>query len=101
MAACLDQLRGWQATRWYAEGTLPAPGVYGLPEQWPHVGALYQRSGFVHDGHTEVVLLARVDRLLDDAWVEEEAMRNLLAKLGFRELTRTARGWTRPPDRGS
>jgi hypothetical protein len=140
MAACLAQLRRWQATRWYADGTLPAPGVYGLPEQWPHVGALYERSGFVHDGHIEVVLLARVDelprpseppipelrlgralgingtrlygslgdklvsyiarveRLLDDAWPEEEAMLALLGRVGFRQLTRTARGWTRHPD---
>jgi GNAT superfamily N-acetyltransferase len=63
MAACLAQLRRWQVTRWYADGTLPAPGVYGLPEQWPHIRALYERAGFFHDGHTEVVLLARVDEL--------------------------------------
>jgi GNAT superfamily N-acetyltransferase len=63
MAACLAQLRRWPVTRWYADGTLPAPGVYGLPEQWPHIRALYERAGFVHDGHTEVVLLARVDQL--------------------------------------
>ena len=63
MAACLDQLRRWQVTRWSADGALPAPGVYGLPEQWPHIRALYERAGFVHDGHTEIVLLARVDEL--------------------------------------
>jgi GNAT superfamily N-acetyltransferase len=165
-------------------GALPAPGVYGVPEQWPHVRELYQRAGFVHDGHTEVVLLARVDelprppaapvaglevrrsvgvngtrlsaclgdevigyievdanladggrlahlggwadvgnlhvreeyrrrgvatwlmgqaadwlglarveRLLDYAWPEEDDCLALLRRLGFRELTRTARGW--------
>jgi hypothetical protein len=63
MAACLDQLRRWQVTRRSADGALPAPGVYGLPEQWPHIRALYERAGFVHDGHTEIVLLARVDEL--------------------------------------
>jgi GNAT superfamily N-acetyltransferase len=63
MAACLDRLRRWQVTRWSADGALPAPGVYGLPEQWPHIRALYERAGFVHDGHTEIVLLARVDEL--------------------------------------
>ena len=40
MTACLAQLARWQVTRWYADGTLPAPGVYGLPEQWPHIRAL-------------------------------------------------------------
>jgi ribosomal protein S18 acetylase RimI-like enzyme len=159
-----------------------------VPEQWPHVRAVYQRAGFVHDGHTEVVLLARVDelprpspapvagltvrralgvngtrlsaclgeevvgyvevaanltdggrlaqlagwadvgnlhvaeayrrrgvatwlvgqaadwlrlarveRLLDYAWAEEEGCLALLRRLGFRELTRTARGWSRRP----
>ncbi len=62
-AACLAQLRRWGVSRWYADGALPAPGVYGVPEQWPHVRALYQRAGFVHEGHTEVVLLALLDEL--------------------------------------
>ncbi len=197
MEACLDQLRSWKVGRWDADGTLPAPGVYGVPEQWPHIRALYERVGFVHqektgsedDGHTEIVLLAvldelprpaqppipglqlgralgingtrlygsvgdkmvgyievdtnlaeggrlahlggwadvgnlhvdeawrrrgvatwlfgqaadwlrlaRVERLLDYAWPEEEAMLALLGRLGFRELTRTTRGWSRSPD---
>ena len=188
MAACLDQLRRWQATRWSADGALPAPGVYGLPEQWPHIRALYERARFVHDGHTEIVLLARVDelprpseppvaglevrrtvgingtrlsgslgeklfgyievdtnlaeggrlahlggwadvgnlhvdeayrrrggatwlvgqavdwlrlarveRLLEYAWPEERDLMGLLGGLGFRELTRTARGWVHQP----
>jgi ribosomal protein S18 acetylase RimI-like enzyme len=189
MTACLGQLGRWRVTRWYADGTLPAPGVYGLPEQWPHIRALYERAGFIHDGHTEIVLLARVDelpgpsgppipglrlgralgvngtrlygslggklvgyievetnlaegcrlahldgwadvgnlhvdeayrrrgvatwlvgqaadwlrlaridRLLDYAWPEEEPMLALLRRLGFRELTQTDRGWVRLPD---
>jgi GNAT superfamily N-acetyltransferase len=184
MDACLAQLRSWGVDHWHADGALPAPGVYGLPAQWPHVRALYERAGFVHDGHVEIVLLARVDelpqpavppleglgldrsvgesgtrltarlgeervglievetnlaeggrlahlggwadvgnlhvdeayrrrgiatwlvgqaadwlrlarveRLLDYAWPEEEAMLALLGRVGFRELTRTARGW--------
>jgi GNAT superfamily N-acetyltransferase len=186
MDACLDRLRAWGVDHWHADGTLPAPGVYGVPEQWPHVRRLYEEAGFVHDGHTEIVLLARVDelpqpspppvpgmelnravgingtrlyglvgdkmigyievdtnlaqggrlshlggwadignlrvdeayrrrgvatwlmgqaadwlrlarvdRLLDYAWPEEEATLALLGRLGFRELTRTARGWHR------
>jgi GNAT superfamily N-acetyltransferase len=61
--ACTAQLERWGASRQYADGTLPAPGVYGVPEQWPHVQAIYARAGFVHDGHTEVVMLAEVDHL--------------------------------------
>jgi GNAT superfamily N-acetyltransferase len=185
MDACLERLRSWgTADRWHADGVLPAPGVYGMPAQWPHVRELYERAGFVHDGHIEIILLARVDelprpsapplaglaversvgecgtrltarlgedcvgfievetnlaeggrlahlggwadvgnlhvaeayrrrgvatwlvgqaadwlrlarvdRLLAYAWPEEHDLLGLLAHLGFRELTRTARGW--------
>jgi GNAT superfamily N-acetyltransferase len=184
MDACLVQLRSWGVGHWHVDGALPAPGVYGVPEQWPHVRALYEQAGFVHDGHVEIVLLARVDelpqparppleglrlrrsvgesgtrlsaclgeeavgfievetnlaeggrlahlggwadvgnlqvveayrrrgvatwlvgqaadwlrlarveRLLEYAWPKEQDLLALLARLGFRELTRTARGW--------
>jgi len=60
MAACVHQLEDWGVAAQHAEGDLPVPGVYGVPEQWPHVRELYTRSGFTHTGHTEVVYLARV-----------------------------------------
>jgi GNAT superfamily N-acetyltransferase len=63
MAACLRQLERWAVTRQQAAGELPVRGVYGVPEQWPHVSELYQRAGFAHTGHTEIVYLARVGDL--------------------------------------
>jgi GNAT superfamily N-acetyltransferase len=194
MAACLARFRDLGVSRQHAGGELPVPGVYGVPEQWPHIRALYQESGFTHTGHTEIVYLARVqdlphpagpplaglsvrrsvgtngcrlsgvlgpnvigyiemerfdegerltrtagwadvgslrvtdpyrrrgvgswllgqaaewlelahvDRLLDYAWLEGtdpgglsyEDYRAFLPAVGFRELTRTQRGWTRP-----
>ena len=63
MAACIGQLEEWGVTRQQAGGELPVRGVYGVPEQWPHIRALYQRAGFAHAGHTEIVYLARVDDL--------------------------------------
>lgn len=60
MANCLQQLKQWGAASLNASGDLPAPGVYGVPEQWPHVQACYQRAGFEHTGHTEAVYLASV-----------------------------------------
>ena len=60
MTACIAQFDRWGVTGQSAGGELPVPGVYGVPEQWPHVSALYQQAGFRHDGHTEVVYLARV-----------------------------------------
>jgi len=63
MAACTGQLEQWGVTRQHASGELPVRGVYGVPAQWPHIRALYQRAGFAHTGHTEIVYLARVEDL--------------------------------------
>jgi ribosomal protein S18 acetylase RimI-like enzyme len=60
LTACAGVSGRWGVTRQYAGGELPVPGVYGVPEQWPHIAALYRRAGFVHTGHTEIVYLARV-----------------------------------------
>jgi GNAT superfamily N-acetyltransferase len=62
-AACIRQLEEWGVSRQYADGGLPVPGVYGVPEQWPHIRAQYERAGFNHDGHTELVFLAVIDDL--------------------------------------
>ena len=61
--ACHAQFQRWGVTRRHADGMLPAPAVYGVPEQWPHIRAIYERIGFRHVGRTEVVFLARVDGL--------------------------------------
>ena len=60
MTACTGQLDEWGVARQHAGGELPVRGVYGIPGQWPHVAALYERAGFTHAGHTEVIYLARV-----------------------------------------
>lgn len=61
--ACVAQLARWRPARTYADGALPAPGVYGVPEQWPHVRELYSSVGFVPSGRTEVVSMAAVSDL--------------------------------------
>ncbi|MEV6493396.1 GNAT family N-acetyltransferase [Actinoplanes sp. NPDC051633] len=61
--ACHAQLTRWGVTRRHADGALPAPGVYGVPEQWPHIRELYRRLGFTGEGRTELVYLAAVDGL--------------------------------------
>src|SRR5436190_4826882 len=63
MTACAGVLGRWGVTRQDAGGELPVPGVYGVPEQWPPIAALYRRAGFTHTGHTEVVYLAPVEDL--------------------------------------
>lgn len=66
-AASVGYLRQSGAIRIQADGTLPAPGVYGVPEQWPHVRALLVGAGFRSGGRAESVFLADVDRLARSA----------------------------------
>ena len=63
IVACVGQLEQWGVTRRHAGGELPVPGVYGVPEQWPHVSKLYEWAQFRHTGHTEIVYLAQVSDL--------------------------------------
>ncbi len=63
MAACIGQLQAWGVSRQEVGGELPLPGVYGVPDQWPHVSALYERAGFTHAGHTEIIYIAKVEDL--------------------------------------
>ena len=65
LAASVSRLERWGARRQHADGTLPHPGVYGIPEQWPHVRAAYARAGFSQEpgGRVETVLVATVDDL--------------------------------------
>jgi GNAT superfamily N-acetyltransferase len=188
LSACVRHLDRWGVSRQYADGALPAPGVYGVPDQWPHVRASYEQAGFVHQGRIEIVYvaevellprmstvassngltlrralgingtrlsavrgddvlgyvevealgdagslprhggwadignldvvaehrrhgigtwliaqaadwlhLARIDRVLAYAWPEQEDSTAFLGAVGFRELTRTSRGWVRTP----
>jgi GNAT superfamily N-acetyltransferase len=71
-----------------------------------HVAPPYQRQGvgtWLLGQAAGWLRLAEVSRLLDYAWLEgtdpgglnDDAYRAFLAAAGFRELTRTARGWER------
>jgi GNAT superfamily N-acetyltransferase len=57
MGACLAQFDAWGVRIGYADGALPVAGVYGVPEQWPHIERLYTRHGFAPQGETESVWL--------------------------------------------
>lgn len=63
MGECLKQLDRWSVAIQTADGALPVPGVYGVPEQWPHIAELYEAAAFAHGGRVEIVFMARVDEL--------------------------------------
>jgi GNAT superfamily N-acetyltransferase len=61
-----------------------------------HVAEPYRRRGiatWLVGQAADWLRLARADRLLAYAWPEEQDRLELLGRVGFRELTRTARGW--------
>jgi GNAT superfamily N-acetyltransferase len=62
-AACVSAMEEWGVSRMYADGALPAPALYGVPDCWPHVRAVLERAGFVPGERTEIILLARVGDL--------------------------------------
>jgi GNAT superfamily N-acetyltransferase len=64
ITSCVRQLDEWEVSSQHAGGDLPVRGIYGVPEQWGHISALYQRAGFAHTGDTEVVYLAVVEDLV-------------------------------------
>ena len=57
---CIAEMAAWGVRRMYADGSLPAPGVYGIPDVWPHVGAALERAGFAAGDRVEAVLVADV-----------------------------------------
>jgi hypothetical protein len=62
LAAASRQLSTWGAKELVFAGSLPAPGVYGVPEQWPHIRTALVEAGFTHVGGIETVHLAPLER---------------------------------------
>ena len=56
-SACTEVLAAWRARRQYADGDLPTPATYGIPDAWPHVARVLGSAGFDP-------VLARVEVLL-------------------------------------
>jgi GNAT superfamily N-acetyltransferase len=59
-AACVATMDRWGARTQWADGSLPAPSVYGIPDSWPHVRGVLERAGFEPGGRVEVVVAAAV-----------------------------------------
>ncbi|MFI9757161.1 N-acetyltransferase [Streptomyces sp. NPDC051963] len=93
MSACLARLARWGVRARYASGEIPAPAVYGLPRNWPHIRGVYERAGFRHVGDTEVILLARVADLPDPEPWPDVTVERTLGECGTR-LTAHADGGT-------
>ena len=62
--AAVRYLSGAGVTRILADGALPAPGVYGIPDAWPHVRDLLLHAGFREGDRFEWIWLAEIAGLL-------------------------------------
>jgi GNAT superfamily N-acetyltransferase len=58
LAACAEHCDRWGVARTGADMSLPAPCCYGVLDCWPHIRALFQRAGYLHEGQSEVILAA-------------------------------------------
>ncbi|MFI7019756.1 N-acetyltransferase [Streptomyces sp. NPDC050164] len=92
MRACLAQFARWNVRVRYADGALPAPLVYGLPRNWPHIRAVYEHAGFRHVGDTEVILIARVADLLAPEPRPGVTIERTLGECGTRFTARAGTG---------
>ncbi|MEU6903761.1 N-acetyltransferase [Streptomyces coeruleorubidus] len=92
MRACLAQFARWNVRVRYADGALPAPLVYGLPRNWPHIRAVYERAGFRHVGDTEVILIARVADLPEPEPRPGVTVERTLGECGTRFTARAGTG---------
>lgn len=62
--AALAHLSRWGVRVYYGDGSLPAPGVYGVSDSWPHVRVLYEEAGFdPSGGQVEIVYAGTIDSL--------------------------------------
>ncbi len=57
--------------------SLPAPGVYGVPQQWPHIERLLIDAGFRPGDRTEIIYLADTTKLADTADAATEMQRSV------------------------
>ncbi len=57
-AACVRAMRTWGVRRRFADGDLPTPATYGIPDAWPHVDDLLTHAGFDAGAAREEVQLA-------------------------------------------
>jgi GNAT superfamily N-acetyltransferase len=59
-ARCVATMEAWGVEKMYADGALPAPAFYGVPDVWPHVRGALERAGFEPGDRVEAVLVAEV-----------------------------------------
>lgn len=92
LATCLELATAWGVRRIGADGALPVPGVYGVPDVWPHVQRLYRVSGFTAPPDAvETVHVADLQRLPPLAPAPELQVRRSVGINGVR-LTATRAG---------
>lgn len=83
--AALEHLNAWRVRTWCADGSLPAPGAYGVSDAWPHVQLLFEEAGFDHrDGQVEIMYAGTLDAIAapNDPPLPELIVRRQLGPLG-------------------
>lgn len=81
--AAVEYLDRWRVRAQHADGTMPAPGVYGVSDAWPHVSDLYTAAGFdASSGQVELVFFGSIDDFPTDVARPEIAGLGLRRQVG-------------------
>ena len=83
LAKAIDNIRAWHPSHIYADGSLPAPGCYGIPDSWPHIRELLTTAGFEGPSRTETVVAAHCENLTGHR-IEGAEVRRSVGALGAR-----------------
>jgi len=77
--SCLAVLDAWQVRVQYADGSLPAPACYGVPDSWPHIRSLYSGAGFapVREETVLAVPCADLIRPRPESWDQHRSVGTL------------------------
>ena len=81
----IARLDEWKVRIGYGDGSLSAPGVYGICDSWPHVRLLFEEAGFdPSQGQVEIIFAGEVDQLpvAGDPPIDGLSLRRQLGPLG-------------------
>jgi hypothetical protein len=73
----IELMRRWNPSHIYADGALPAPGCYGIPDSWPHVRRLLVEAGFDGPARAELVLAAPCAQLVGHGLIGTSVKRSV------------------------
>ncbi|WP_037178565.1 hypothetical protein [Rhodococcus sp. UNC363MFTsu5.1] len=85
LGAALRVIQSWGARRIFADGDLPTPATFGIPDCWPHIEESLIGAGFrPGEDAVEVLLAGRIDTMPASDSPASERVRRSVGQHGVR-----------------